>query len=242
MADIQIDGNAADQQAVRFAIYHLRQSNPEDDHRSISACGMTGDHYWGHVFWDTEMYISPHFIYTEPETAKKSIHRGLVAPPTMMQAWTLRGLAMAKPQPATGDKQLELHTLLTEYGYPSVVATNTEQGYTRYLRPGDRISTTTVIESISEQKSTALGIGYFINTRDTIRDQNGEEVGWITFRVLKFKPHQQPAAATSSDSATPTMLMARRTRGGCGVPTVSVTVTMSSVGSPGVPLLSNTTE
>lgn len=69
-ADIQIDGNAADQQAVRFAMYHLRQSNPEDDHRSISACGMTGDHYWGHVFWDTEMYISPHFIYTEPETVR----------------------------------------------------------------------------------------------------------------------------------------------------------------------------
>ena len=70
LADIQIDGNAADQQAVRFAIYHLRQSNPEDDHRSISACGMTGDHYWGHVFWDTEMYISPHFVYTQPETVR----------------------------------------------------------------------------------------------------------------------------------------------------------------------------
>lgn len=69
-ADIQIDGNLADQQAVRFAMYHLRQSNPEDDHRSISACGMTGDHYWGHVFWDTEMYIAPHFIYTQPETVR----------------------------------------------------------------------------------------------------------------------------------------------------------------------------
>jgi uncharacterized OB-fold protein/acyl dehydratase len=140
-------------------------------------------------------------IYTDDAAAKAAGYDGIVAPPTMMQAWTLRGLAMAKPQPATGDKQIELHTLLTEYGYPSVVATNTEQGYTRYLRPGDCLSTTTVIETISEQKSTALGIGYFINTRDTIRNQDGEEVGWITFRVLKFKPHQQPAAATSDESA-----------------------------------------
>jgi uncharacterized OB-fold protein/acyl dehydratase len=140
-------------------------------------------------------------IYTDDAAAKAAGYDGIVAPPTMMQAWTLRGLAMAKPQPATGDKQIELHTLLTEYGYPSVVATNTEQGYTRYLRPGDRLSTTTVIETISEQKSTALGIGYFINTRDTIRNQDGEEVGWITFRVLKFKPHQQPATATSDESA-----------------------------------------
>lgn len=70
VADIEIDGNVADQQAVRFAMFHLRQSHPEDDRRSISACGMTGDHYWGHVFWDTEMYIAPHFIYTQPETVR----------------------------------------------------------------------------------------------------------------------------------------------------------------------------
>lgn len=142
-------------------------------------------------------------VYIDADAAKKSVHGGLVAPPTMMQAWMLRGFAMSKPQTPTGDKQLELHTLLTEYGYPSVVATNTEQGYTRYLRPGDRLTMTTVIESISEQKSTALGIGYFINTRDTIRDQDGEEIGWITFRVLKFKPHQQPAAVTEGGSAAP---------------------------------------
>lgn len=69
-ADIEIRGNVVDQQAVRFALFHLRQSNPEDDHRSISACGMTGDHYWGHVFWDTEMYILPSFLYTRPETVR----------------------------------------------------------------------------------------------------------------------------------------------------------------------------
>lgn len=65
-ADLEIDGADADQQAVRFALFHLRQSHPEDDRRSISACGMTGDHYWGHVFWDTEMYIAPSFLYVEP--------------------------------------------------------------------------------------------------------------------------------------------------------------------------------
>jgi len=70
IADIEIEGNVADQQAVRFAMFHLRQSHPEDDHRSISACGMTGDHYWGHVFWDTEMYVAPHFLYTQPELVR----------------------------------------------------------------------------------------------------------------------------------------------------------------------------
>jgi len=70
MADIGIDGNVADQQAVRFNLFHLRQSNPEDDRRSIGANGMTGDKYRGHVFWDTEMYLVPHFLYTEPSTVR----------------------------------------------------------------------------------------------------------------------------------------------------------------------------
>ena len=52
-----------------------------------------------------------------------------------------------------------------------------------------------MIESISEEKATALGIGYFIDTRTTFRDQHGAEVGWMTFRVLKFVPQQRPAAA-----------------------------------------------
>ena len=143
-------------------------------------------------------------VYTDPEAAARSVHRGIVAPPTMLQAWVLRGIEMADPAKMARNKQTELHALLSESGYTSVVATNCEQGYTRYLRPGDRVSTTTTIESISEEKATALGIGYFINTRDVFRDQRGEEVGWMTFRVLKFRPHQQPAqAAPAAGGAAP---------------------------------------
>jgi uncharacterized OB-fold protein/acyl dehydratase len=149
-------------------------------------------------------------VYTDAEAAARSVHRGIVAPPTMLQAWCLRGLEMASPATMQRNKQTELHQLLTDHGYPSVVATNCEQGYVRYLRPGDRISTTTVIESISEEKATALGIGYFINTRDVFRDQDGAEVGWMTFRVLKFRPHQQPQPSASQASggapATPTRI------------------------------------
>ncbi|MFQ5351534.1 MAG: bifunctional MaoC family dehydratase N-terminal/OB-fold nucleic acid binding domain-containing protein [Candidatus Binatia bacterium] len=132
--------------------------------------------------------------YTDAAAAKASIHGGIVAPPTMLQAWVMRGFQMADPDRGDQNKQLELHRLLSDHGYASVVATNCEQVYARYLRPGDRISATTVIESISDEKATALGLGYFINTRDRFVDQNGEEVGSMVFRVLKFKPHQQPQA------------------------------------------------
>jgi uncharacterized OB-fold protein len=82
-----------------------------------------------------------------------------------------------------------------------VVATNCEQEYTRYLRPGDRIVAQTIFESISEQKATGLGIGYFVDTRTTFRDQHGDEVGWMTFRILRFKPNQPVAAATEASAA-----------------------------------------
>lgn len=141
-------------------------------------------------------------VYTDRAIAEKSVHGGIVAPPTMLQAWSMRGMAMAYPEQSDSkDLQLGLHRLLTEAGYPSVVATNCEQGYTRYLRPGDQVIARTVIEAISEQKATALGVGYFIDTRTTFTDQHGEEVGWMTFRVLKFKPNQPAAAAPSADAA-----------------------------------------
>ena len=141
-------------------------------------------------------------IYTDAEVASKSAHGGLVAPPTMLQAWVLPGLEMALGEDDPHDKQQELHRLLSEAGYTGVVATDCEQEYVRYLRPGDRVSAVTVIEDISEQKATALGVGYFINTRTTFSDSDGEQLGWMTFRVLKYQP-AEPPPVSKQDSAGP---------------------------------------
>jgi uncharacterized OB-fold protein/acyl dehydratase len=140
-------------------------------------------------------------VYTDAEAAGRSVHGGLVAPPTMLQAWILRGIAMAAPSDDEKDGQAEIGRLLVENGYPSVVATNCEQEYTRYLRPGDRVSAETVFEAISGQKATALGVGYFIDTRTTFRDQTGEVVGWMKFRILRFEPNQLPQAEAAAPSA-----------------------------------------
>jgi len=140
-------------------------------------------------------------VYTDPEQAEASLHGGIVAPPTMMQAWILPGMRMAEVRAGTRDLQNSIHDLLTESGYPSVVATNCEQEYDRYLRPGDAVEARTVIESVSEQKATALGVGYFIDTRTTFL-VDGEEVGRMLFRVLKFRPHAPPPA-TEGESAAP---------------------------------------
>ena len=59
-SDVEIAGDAAAQQALRFAIYHLNSAaNPADERVSIGARALTGDDYHGHVFWDTEIFLLP---------------------------------------------------------------------------------------------------------------------------------------------------------------------------------------
>ncbi len=70
--DIKISGSNYDQLAIRFALFHLIQMTPNHDDRiSIAAKGLSGEGYKGHVFWDTEIFILPFYIYNYPETAKK---------------------------------------------------------------------------------------------------------------------------------------------------------------------------
>ncbi|TJY42652.1 glycoside hydrolase family 65 protein [Cohnella pontilimi] len=61
-----------DQLAIRFAQYHLAIMTPSHDSRiSIGAKGLTGEGYKGHVFWDTEVFILPYFLFTDPSQARK---------------------------------------------------------------------------------------------------------------------------------------------------------------------------
>ena len=55
-------------------------------------------------------------------------------------------------------------------------------------RLGDVISATSVYESVSDEKKTALGTGFFLTWLTTYTDQNGEVLGRQRFRVLRFKP------------------------------------------------------
>lgn len=79
---IEIAGNEMDQFAVRFAQYHLRVMVPKHDERmNIGAKSLTGEGYKGHNFWDTEIFLLPYYIFTEPETARKlEVYRYLSLP------------------------------------------------------------------------------------------------------------------------------------------------------------------
>jgi alpha,alpha-trehalose phosphorylase len=70
-ADVEILGDDALQQGIRFNQFHLLQSVGRDGRTNIAAKGVTGEGYEGHYFWDTEIYIFPFFLYSKPEIARK---------------------------------------------------------------------------------------------------------------------------------------------------------------------------
>lgn len=69
-ADVQIEGDPAVQQGLRFNLFSLLQSAGRDGTTSVAAKGLSGEGYEGHYFWDTEIYAMPFFIYTEPGIAR----------------------------------------------------------------------------------------------------------------------------------------------------------------------------
>ncbi|MEU9856385.1 bifunctional MaoC family dehydratase N-terminal/OB-fold nucleic acid binding domain-containing protein [Streptomyces sp. NPDC047974] len=111
-----------------------------------------------------------------------------VAPPAMLQAWTMGGLSGHEDR---SEAYGELLGLLDGAGYTSVVATDCEQEYLRPLRPGDEISFEAVVESVSPRKTTKLGTGHFVTTRMDVR-AGGELAGTHRFRILKYAPAARP--------------------------------------------------
>ena len=68
-ADVEIDGDAELQQAVRFSLFHTLQAGARAEQRAIPAKGLTGSGYNGHTFWDTETFVLPVLTYSAPEAA-----------------------------------------------------------------------------------------------------------------------------------------------------------------------------
>jgi uncharacterized OB-fold protein/acyl dehydratase len=151
-------------------------------------------------------------VYADDAVARANGFPGVIAPPTMLQAWIMRGY---RSQPGGSWKALrdesgqvsaqeELFDVLDAAGFTSVVATNCDQEYVRPVVLGDRLTVSSVIESVSPEKHTALGDGHFVTTRMDYVDQDGAPVATMRFRILRFRPRRVeavPAGAPATDGA-----------------------------------------
>ncbi len=131
-------------------------------------------------------------MYLDEALAATTRFGGIVAPPAMLQTWTMprpriEGIAGRGGTPDEMDFDNPI-PVLDEAGYVGNLATNSEFGFVRYLRPGDHLHLTTEVESISDRKTTALGQGYFVTWVTTYATDQGDVVGRQLFRILKFDP------------------------------------------------------
>jgi len=107
-----------------------------------------------------------------------------LAPPAMIQVWTMPGLHGVRGD----DDPLGLMSAVLDLaGYTSVVATNCSQEYYRYLKVGEQLAVCSRLLDVTGPKRTALGEGWFVTTRSTwyVAD---EPVATMDFRILKFAP------------------------------------------------------
>ncbi len=70
-SEMDVYGDTSMNMAVAFNMYALLQSAAKDDKCSIAAKGLSGEGYEGHYFWDTEIFVLPFLVLTNPELAKR---------------------------------------------------------------------------------------------------------------------------------------------------------------------------
>jgi len=169
----------SDEEVIRQAAAGVAAAGESGPRPAPDPVNLPMIRHWVQAMGDTNP------VYLDAEFAARSVHGGLVAPPAMAQVWTMRGL---QPAEDNGDDPLGLMSAaLDEAGFTSVVATNSDQEYYRYLRHGEHVTVRTSLESVTGPKLTALGEGWFVTTRSTWY-VGTEAVASMMFRVLKFRP------------------------------------------------------
>jgi alpha,alpha-trehalose phosphorylase len=72
-SDIELEGDAEIQQAIRFGLFHTLQAGARGEQRAIAAKGLTGPGYDGHTFWDTESFVLPVLTYSAPRATADAL-------------------------------------------------------------------------------------------------------------------------------------------------------------------------
>jgi beta-phosphoglucomutase family hydrolase len=129
-ADIRVPDRPAIEQALRFGSYHLRLPAGDDPRVSIGARTLTGRAYEGHVFWDTEIFMLPFFLHTEPARARTLLlyrHHTLGGALRRAQGLGYRGACYAWESTVTGDDVTPTKIVLKSSGKEIPIFTGSQQ-------------------------------------------------------------------------------------------------------------------
>ncbi|MDM9581642.1 beta-phosphoglucomutase [Nostoc sp. GT001] len=107
-SDILIEGDSTATFAVRYNLFQLLIAAPRDDDRvSIPAKTLSGFGYRGHIFWDTEIFMQPLFLFTQPAIARNLLsYRWHTLPGARRKAghYRYKGAMFAWESADTGDE------------------------------------------------------------------------------------------------------------------------------------------
>lgn len=129
-ADIRVDGSPATEQALRFTMYHLRIAVDRDPRASIPGRAFTGRAYEGHVFWDTEIFMLPFYLYTAPPLARNLLryrHHTLDGARARARSLGYAGACFAWESTVTGEDVTPTRIILKTTRQEIPIFTGTQQ-------------------------------------------------------------------------------------------------------------------
>ncbi len=166
----------------------LRQHIGNESQRmeAVDAVGPQMIRHWVEVMHDRNP------AYTDPEWAATSRHGGIVAPGVMMQCWSMAPLWPPRDVPDLPIKPID--DVLGEEGYTEVVATGQSMTVEALAEVGDTVSYVVRLASVSEtDKKTRLGAAYFVTFEYRFSNQDGVDLGTLSFTYMRYKPEPAPA-------------------------------------------------
>lgn len=144
----------------------------------------------GHVLHWLEATANANPLHWDPEVADE-LAGGWVAPPTMLSVW-MRPL-LFDPTRDEQIRPLELHFRLKDaFGLPEGIVASNEITFHEPVRPGDVVSTTQTVRSISEPKTTSLGTGRFWTIDVVYTNQDDVRVGVESYDLYAYTQEEGP--------------------------------------------------
>jgi acyl dehydratase len=139
-------------------------------------------------------------LYLNDEYRKQAGFDRVVAPPAMMQMWTMRDINGAYAPGTVALSGPTVFEVLREHGFPSIVAVSYDIAFHRLLLEGDSAQHFSTIASITPLKQTALGSGYFVTERAQYLDQHDAPFAEALITYYVYQPAGNATASKQADA------------------------------------------
>lgn len=136
-------------------------------------------------------------LYLDDDYRSRAGFDRVVAPPAMMQMWTMRDVNFEYAPGTVDSTSPRVFDVLGANGFPGIVAVNYDITFHRLLLEGDRAHHYSTIINISPLKQTALGEGYFVTERAEYMDQNESSFAEALITYFVYRPKSADSSAVA---------------------------------------------